>query len=197
MEIRLAEGNDQFASITMSGKTGSAGSVKIPADSKCTDISDEDEMEEYIEDCDTEELQEILEDFGLDDILGDTTATMNSNMNYINSSRISADTLLADSIHTAILTAMLDPEIVYLPDYEDDLNALMTPVDITAYTGDENVLLWGARDILGEKDLRDLSDRLVSPGATGRIWVAVTGPCSVCVVLEGTDDGSGQEIRVE
>ena len=196
-EIRLAEGNEIFAAITLNSKTGNAGSVKIPANSECIDISDEDEMEEYIAECDTEELKEILEDFGLADILGDTTATMNSNMNYINASRISADTMLADNIHMAVLLSMIDPEITYLQDYEEDLNALMTPVDITAYTGDENVILWGARDILGEKDLHDLSDRLVSTGATGRIWVTVTGPNTVSVVLEGTDNGSGQEIRVD
>jgi hypothetical protein len=119
-------------------------------------------------------------------------------MNYINNSKVAADTQLADSVHTAVLTGMMDPEIVNRKEYNEDYIALTTQTDITQYTGteEENVILWGAAQILGEEDLHDLSDRIHSSGATGRILVTIIGDFNVEVVLEGTDDGYGSEITI-
>ena len=200
-EISLSEDKDVFVSFSISGKRGSAGKIDIPADSKCVEITDEEEMQEYVDDCDLEELTDTLEDMGLDDLAYAVTSTASnagSTMNYINNSKVAADTQLADSVHTAVLTGMMDPEIVNRKEYNEDYAALMTPVDITQYTGteEENVILWGAAQILGVEDLHELSDMLKSSGATGRIFVTITAPNRVEVVLEGTDDGHGSEITI-
>ena len=114
---------------------------------------------------------------------------MDRNLEY---PRVSADMQLADNIHTAILTAMLDPEIVNKQGYLDDYNALTTEFDITQYRGDENCILAGAAEILGVEDFRELRDRIKSSGATGRILVTLTGPRQVWVVIEGTKSEGGE-----
>ncbi len=105
---------------------------------------------------------------------------------WIQEAYSSGDTQVANSVHTAILTAMMDPEITNREDYDEDLNALTTEFDITQYTGDENCILAGAAKILGVEDLHTLSGQIRSRGATGRILVTVRGPKEVWVVVEGT-----------
>lgn len=105
---------------------------------------------------------------------------------YIQESKVSADMHLADSIHTAILTSIMDPEIQSMKKFPGDYDALTEEFDITQYTGDENCILAGAAEILDVDDLHDLGNRLRSRGATGRILVTITGPMKVQVRVEGT-----------
>lgn len=111
-------------------------------------------------------------------------------------SRVSADTQLADNIHTAVLTAMMDPEIVNKKEYLDDFNALTTEFDITQYRGDENCILAGAAEILGVEDLHELRDEIRSSKATGRILVTLTGPRHVWVVIEGAIGKESGEVSI-
>lgn len=105
---------------------------------------------------------------------------------YWQESKVSADMQLADSIHTAILTSIMDPEIQSMKKFPGDYDALTEEFDITQYTGDENCILAGAAEILDMEDLHDLSRRLKSRGATGRILVTIIGPMQVQVRVEGT-----------
>ena len=105
---------------------------------------------------------------------------------YIQESKIRADWQLADSIHTAILTAIRDPEIQSMKTYPGDYDALTEEFDITQYNGNENCILAGVAEILAMEDLHDLSRRLKSRGATGRILVTIIGPMQVQVRVEGT-----------
>ncbi len=203
-ELRLEDGDEMFAAITMSGKFGDGGTIKIPKDSDTVDVADNADIQEYIDDCDVEGLQEKMEDLGLIDALmngpsgfdGDT-GSVGGTMGYINSSKVASDTMVADSVHTAVLTAMFDPEVVNRKEYIDSENALKTATDITSCPIGDNVILDAAAEILGLNDLSELSDQLRSNGATGRVFVTITGNNSVRVVIEGTDDGSGSEITVE
>lgn len=105
---------------------------------------------------------------------------------YRQESKVSADMQLADSIHTAILTSIMDPEIQSMKKFPGDYDALTEEFDITQYTGDENCILAGAAEILDMEDLHDLGSRLRSRGATGRILVTILNPTHVQVRLEGT-----------
>ena len=108
------------------------------------------------------------------------------NAPYIQESKVSADMQLADSIHTAILTSIMDPEIRSMKKFPGDYDALTEEFDITQYTGNENCILAGAAEILDMEDLHDLSSRLRSRGATGRILVTICDPTHVQVRVEGT-----------
>ena len=199
-EIRLEEGKELFASFSVSGQYDKAGSIKVPADSECVEVADKEAMQDYADDCDIDGLKDRLDDLGFMKVLerpSSPSGNIGGTMGYIESSKVSADTQLADSVHTAVLTALFTPEIVNNPSFNVDYKDLTAPVDITQYTGEENVILGEAALILGVDDLHELSDRIKSAGATGRILVTITGPNNVKVVLEGTNDGNGQEICVE
>ena len=105
---------------------------------------------------------------------------------WIQKSKCSSDTQLADAVHTAVLIAMMDPEIKKKEEYPEDLAALSNEFDITKYTGDENCILEGALEVLQVEDLHELGGMTKSRGATGRILVSVYGPERVQVVIEGT-----------
>ncbi len=104
----------------------------------------------------------------------------------IQASKVSEDMRLADSIHTAILTSMMDPEIKNMENYPEDFNALTKEFDITQYTSDKNCILAGTADVLDIDNLHILSSRLKSRGATGRILVTICDPTHVQVRVEGT-----------
>ncbi len=196
-EISLNEGKDVFASYATSAKIGRAGSISIPSDSKCELIDNEEDLMDYIDDCDFNGLADTLDDLGMPDDIINAIENGGGLPRYISKSRVSADTQLADSIHTAVLTAMMDPEIVNREDYNDAFYELMQGIDITSYTGDENGILQGAAEILGVEDLHELSGQIKSSGATGRIWVTAIESYRIEVVIEGTDCGNGDEITVK
>ncbi len=195
-EISLKEEKETFVSLSVSIKFGKAGSISIPSDSKCDVIGNEEDLADYIDNCDFDTLADTLEDLGMPNELVEMIENGGGLPRYIQRSKVAADTQLADSIHTAVLTSMMDPEIVNRKDYNDAIYELEQGIDITQYTGDENGVLWGTAEILGVDDLHELSDQIKSAGATGRIWVTVTGSYNLEVVIEGTDCGNGTEITV-
>ena len=116
---------------------------------------------------------------------------------YIQESKVSADMQVADSIHTAILTAIMDPEIRSMKNFPGDYDALTEEFDITEYSGNENCILAGTAKLLDIDDLHELSSQLKSRGATGRILVKITGPMKVQVRVEGTyHSETGEEITI-
>ena len=102
------------------------------------------------------------------------------------------DRKLADSIHTAVLTSLMDPEIMNNHKYAEDFEELTTEMDITQYWGDGNCILVETTKILGLDNLYQLRGKFKSSGATGRVLVTVTAPHSVRVVLEGTQMDEGE-----
>ena len=101
-------------------------------------------------------------------------------------SKVDADILTAKSIHNAILSAMMDPEIVNKEEYFKDFEALKHEFDLTQCRTDDNCILSEAADRLGIENFYELRSQLRSSGATGRILVTVSNWTEVQVVLEGT-----------
>ncbi len=111
----------------------------------------------------------------------------------VQESQSSSDAQVADSVHTALLTAMYDPEIQKKEEFAEDLNALTKEFDITQCDVNENCILAGAARILNMEDFHELSKMLRSRGVTGRILVTVYETDRVQVVVEGSKYGEGGE----
>ena len=88
---------------------------------------------------------------------------------YIEKSKVSADTQLADSVHTAILTAMMDPEVVNNSQYGS------SPL-VSAGSGNASNITTGdvvgsaALEILGVSSSADLASSLRSTKVGGGTW---------------------------
>lgn len=105
---------------------------------------------------------------------------------YIEKSKVSSDTQAADAVHTAVLTAMMDPEVVNHTGYNSSPvvknSAGMSVASLT--TGD--VVGSAALEILGEKTGADVKKRLKSTNASD-ICFAVVGNNKVSVWVPGSD----------
>ncbi len=118
---------------------------------------------------------------------------------YIEKSKVSADTQAADAVHSAILTAMMDPEVVNDPGYNGS-SVLTGPQSVTGLsTGD--VIGSAALEILGESSGADVTARLKSTNASD-ICFEVVNNNKVSVWVPGSDSrgsksNSGFEIVVQ
>lgn len=106
--------------------------------------------------------------------------------------KVIEDRKLAESVHTAVLTSLMDPEIANNSKYAEAFEALTTETDITQYWGDGNCILTKTVEVLDLDSLCQLRGMLKSSGATGHILVTLTGPHNVYVVLEGTKTDEGE-----
>ena len=99
------------------------------------------------------------------------------------------DQFLADSIHSAVLTGMMDPEVVMSADTEtkECLDSLNTGIDLCSLDGEDNMFLDTVKWILDIDDFSELSSMVKSSGFTGRIWVVSESGNRVSVEIEGTD----------
>ena len=101
---------------------------------------------------------------------------------YIEKSKVSSDTQAADSVHTAVLTAMMDPEVVNMSGYNGNFTSYETATSATelktSNTG--NVIGSAAGEILGgsfvttqlkSTNASDISFQIVS-GNKVSVWVA-------------------------
>ncbi len=118
---------------------------------------------------------------------------------YIEKSKVSADTQAADAVHSAVLTAMMDPEVVNDPAYNNSpvLNATNMSVSSLS-TGDP--IGSAALEILGETAGADVVSRLKSTGATDIVFTADNNKVSVVVTgsdSRGSKSASGFEIVVQ
>ncbi len=103
---------------------------------------------------------------------------------YIEKSKVSADTQAADSVHTAILTAMMDPEVVNKPGYNTS-TVLTGSMSVTALSSTD-VIGSAALEILGESTGAAVNSRLKSTNATD-ICFQVVGNNKVSVWVQGSD----------
>ena len=98
---------------------------------------------------------------------------------YIEKSKVSADTQSADSVHTAIVTAMLDPEVAQGSAYDAEVSALNGAVAEGASVG-TGLLGSVATEILGGS-----APSLKSHGHNG--YSIQISNSTVIVTLPGTD----------
>ena len=118
---------------------------------------------------------------------------------YIEKSKVSADTQAADSVHTAVLTAMMDPEVVNSSLYNSSTivtGSALSATTLTTTSGDQ--VASAAGEILGGSFT---TGQLKSTNASD-IQFQVTGVNTVSVWVPGSDSrgsksSSGFEIVVE
>ncbi|MCR4643616.1 MAG: type II secretion system GspH family protein [Lachnospiraceae bacterium] len=118
---------------------------------------------------------------------------------YIEKSKVSADTQAADAVHSAILTAMMDPEVVNDPGY--NTSTVLTGAQSVSGLNTGDVIGSAALEILGETTGADVTARLKSTGATD-ICFEVVNNNKVSVWVPGSDSrgskvNSGFEIVVQ
>ncbi|MBR6156988.1 MAG: hypothetical protein IKQ27_08515 [Lachnospiraceae bacterium] len=101
------------------------------------------------------------------------------------------DWLVADMVHTAFLTAMMDPEVVNKSDYNDSIDVFKDRMEITGYSAynemEDNSIMQAAAEILDVKTFGSLSYQLRSTEATGKIYVTFVEGSRVRVEIDGTD----------
>ncbi len=98
---------------------------------------------------------------------------------YIEKSKVSADTQSADSVHTAVVTAMLDPEVAQDSAYDANVSAIQTTYSAGATFG-AGLLGSTANEILGGS-----LPSLKSNGA--KSYTISISNSTVIVTLPGTD----------
>ena len=89
---------------------------------------------------------------------------------YIEKSKVSADTQLADSVHTAILTAMMDPEVVNNSRYNSSAFASVNGTGTAAALTTGDVVGSAALEILGVSNSSDLAASLRSTKVNNGTW---------------------------
>ena len=115
---------------------------------------------------------------------------------YIEKSKVSADTQLADSVHTAVLTAMMDPEIVNWTGYNSEFKTYtngMINVN-TLNTTTAGSIASGACEVLGVNTGSEVTGSLKSTGANG-VEFRVTGNNRVSVVVTGSDSTGSKGVN--
>ena len=214
-DINVLDGKKDVLTAQLTMKNGKADVAK-PAEKKCIEIEDDDDLDDYAEDIDADKFianfekagfpDEIVE--GLEDALDDPDAdTIRGLMNmvsgfggmgkYINKSKTSAATQYCDTIHTAVLTAMMDPEVVNDPGYFDSLSQLQNYVFVSdAVSYDSNVILEAALEIMGKEDWIEVLSDLDKYGCYG-ITIYAPSDYSIQVTLQGVDDGYGDYVTVQ
>ena len=105
---------------------------------------------------------------------------------YIEKSKVSADTQAADSVHTAVLTAMMDPEIVNVSTYNSEFKNYQSGQSVTALSTGSGTIGSAALEILGATAGGDVTGSLKSTGATD-IQFKIVGNNKVSVWVSGSD----------
>ena len=91
---------------------------------------------------------------------------------YIEKSKVSADSQLADSVHTAILTAMMDPEVVNRSEYRTSQVIATTSSHNATILNTSDVVGSAALEILGVGSGADLAASLRSTKTDNTAWQA-------------------------
>ena len=107
---------------------------------------------------------------------------------YNEKSKVSADTQAADSVHTAILTAMMDPEVVNNSAYNTEFTTLQSGAKgVSTLTNTATTpIASAALEILGETAGAAVDARLKSTNATN-ISFQIVGNNKVSVWVAGSD----------
>ena len=112
---------------------------------------------------------------------------------YIEKSKVSADTQLADSLHTAVLTAMMDPEVVNDSRYNGAASIASGAHNATVLDGTNDPVASAAKEILGVSTSGDLAASLKSTRVGGGAFTAndinyeITGTNSLSVWILNSD----------
>lgn len=108
---------------------------------------------------------------------------------YVEKSRISQDVMLADTIKTAIVTAMCDPAVITADDgSQDTIDSLEYGVDITTWGKPSNKFEEAVADILGISDFSKLDKEIKSKYTGEGIWATYDSYYStVTIELKNTD----------
>lgn len=121
-------------------------------------------------------------------------------LRYVERTRVSADTQVADSVKTAVTTAMMDPAVIGattpgIPAAGSTLN-FATAGDFTGEFGNVVAQTLGYADVAAMAAATGIISELQSEGATGiTATIDATGN-RVTVVITGSNDGNGNEIEV-
>lgn len=99
---------------------------------------------------------------------------------YIEKSNVSADTQVCDSIHSAVLTSMMDPEVVTATDSatQTKLSSLNAAQDIATLLTGTDKFTQSVKDIMGVTSASDIT--LKSHSGT-----AVLTPSAISVSVDG------------
>lgn len=112
---------------------------------------------------------------------------------YISKSKVSSDMMLADTIRTAISTALCDPDIVNSDDYEDVMDELEDGVNIVEWGEPSNDFEEAVAEILGIDDFEDLEDMIKSRYSGDGIYVKYVDG-GVYVEFQNTDMTGGSNL---
>ncbi len=104
---------------------------------------------------------------------------------YIEKSKVSADTQAADAVHSAILTAMMDPEVVNDSGYNSS-GVITGGAQSVTSLATSDVVGSAALEILGETAGADVTARLKSTNASD-ICFEVVNNNKVSVWVPGSD----------
>ena len=99
---------------------------------------------------------------------------------YIEKSNVSADTQLADSVHSAVLTAAMDPEVIADTSASATITALTTARSISSF-GTSDKFEAAVLDILGCTTGSEVTGSLKSTGASDVQVLVNLNKCSVWV----------------
>ena len=109
---------------------------------------------------------------------------------YIEKSKVSADTQLADSVHTAILTAMMDPEVVNSSAYNGEISGYYTAKPVSGLTATASTpIASSALEIMGASNGTAVNGSIKSTtnGSGAGVSFLVTSDNSLSVWISGTD----------
>lgn len=138
-------------------------------------------------------------------------------MTYIEKTNVAADIQLADTIRTAVKTAMMDPTVLINTDgqarveaFKADARGAVKLTDLViedasgTTTGAPTIFGETIADILGEKDAADIDDAWIIKHMRSKKRVSSTDfeimvdykDNDIIVTLENTNDGTGADIVV-
>ena len=112
---------------------------------------------------------------------------------YIEKSKVSADTQVADSVHTAILTAMMDPEVVNNTSYQTEWTALSSGTkDVGTDLNSTSPIGSAALEIMDLTAGGDIANDLKSAGASD-VKFQIVGNNKVSVWIPNTDSRGSKD----
>lgn len=119
---------------------------------------------------------------------------------YIEKSKVSADTQAADAVHSAVLTAMMDPEVVNASGYNSSAVITTAAGMSVSSLNTSDPVGSAALEILGETSGANVTARLKSTGASDICFKVDNNKVSVWVPgsdSRGSKSTSGFNIVVE
>ncbi len=111
---------------------------------------------------------------------------------YIEKSKVSADTQVADSVHTAVLTAMMDPEVVNNTSYQTEWTALSNGAKNVTDLSSSSPIGSAALEIMDLTTGSDIANDLKSAGAS-EVEFQIVGNNKVSVWIPNTDSRGSKD----